>query len=228
MPAMQSLKTEASAEEPILSGPAIRGELDRVEAALRELIGRSGFAAMDGRLRLELEPLLEELESAPLPRLRALDWLDLGARQYLSLVTDASTWESYLVLLQGVFRPTAYEWLFGSRYLIPVSNEALSLETQLDRRIRYWQQQASATLAERIRQDQPAYDSVIARSLDRLQTECGLSYDALANQTLLDKKLIIGHIVHGKRPTLRTLKTYADTFATLLGRKITAAHLTGN
>jgi hypothetical protein len=61
-----------------------------------------------------------------------------------------------------------------------------------------------------------------------LRLESGLSHHQLAAQTLLDKKLILDHVVRGKKPQPKTLKLYAETFSTLLHRKITVVDLLAN
>jgi hypothetical protein len=65
----------------------------------------------------------------------------------------------------------------------------------------------------------------LARNLDRLRGETGLSYEDLATKTGLDKTLIIGHIVHGKKPYPKTLIVYADTFTALLQRQVSVSDL---
>jgi hypothetical protein len=65
----------------------------------------------------------------------------------------------------------------------------------------------------------------IGRNIDRLRKECGWSFDALAAQTGIDKKLILSHINKGAKPTLRILKEYAQAFSNGLQRAITVPDL---
>jgi len=67
--------------------------------------------------------------------------------------------------------------------------------------------------------------SVLGRNINKLRRECGWSFDVLAEKTGIDKKLILGHVNDGKPAVVRTLKTYADTFAKGLDRPITVAEL---
>lgn len=70
--------------------------------------------------------------------------------------------------------------------------------------------------------------SVTGRNIDRLRKECGWSFDALAEKTKLDKKLILGHVNKGKGTHPDTLKTYATAFTKGLNRHVTVAELEGN
>jgi hypothetical protein len=47
----------------------------------------------------------------------------------------------------------------------------------------------------------------------------------LAERTLLEKKLILGHVNKGKGIRPNTLRLYADAFTKELGRKVTATDL---
>lgn len=60
----------------------------------------------------------------------------------------------------------------------------------------------------------------IAENLQRLKKECHWSYEELATQVDLDKKLVIGHVKHGKGTQPETLKKYARAFSDYLGRPI--------
>ena len=63
------------------------------------------------------------------------------------------------------------------------------------------------------------------KNLDRLRKECGWSFNELAEQTGLEKKLILGHINRGKGIRPKTLKIYADAFGRKLERKVLVAEL---
>ena len=65
----------------------------------------------------------------------------------------------------------------------------------------------------------------LAANLDRLRKECGWSYDELADQTGIDKKLILQHVNRGSRPRPKTLRTYADAFTRALERTVTVEEL---
>jgi hypothetical protein len=62
-------------------------------------------------------------------------------------------------------------------------------------------------------------------NIDRFRKECGWSFDQLAAVTELDKKLILGHVNHGKRAHPSTLKAYADAFSEKMGRAVTVEEL---
>jgi len=63
------------------------------------------------------------------------------------------------------------------------------------------------------------------RNINKLRKECGWSFDQLAAKTGLDKKLILGHVKHGKGFIPRTLRTYADAFTKKLNRTVTVAEI---
>jgi hypothetical protein len=79
-----------------------------------------------------------------------------------------------------------------------------------------------AQIAEREAKD---YKTRLGRNIDRLRKECGWSFDELANQTKIEKKLTLGHVNDGKGAHPRTLKIYADAFAQELGRPVSIAEL---
>lgn len=68
--------------------------------------------------------------------------------------------------------------------------------------------------------------TALGRSITKLKTECGWSYDDLAENSGIDKKLILGHVNKGKSAHPNTLKLYADTFSRALNRTISVADLT--
>jgi hypothetical protein len=234
----------SSVEQSHPGAPTHRERVFGLETAILVLTNSPRFATVDAALRAEVEPLIKEMEEASaLPRPQAIAWLDKNAGRYLSLVQDHATWDSYRILLYELFYPEAYRLLFGALNLIPVSEELCNLKRRLDQRMRYWQQRAALRLARPIRQDQRtvvkrvvsskqvvssgqgSYLTALARNLDLLRIECGFSLDKLASQTHLEKKLIIGHIKHGKRAWPKTLLIYAETFAAVLKRKITTTDL---
>jgi hypothetical protein len=75
------------------------------------------------------------------------------------------------------------------------------------------------------RADKAVATTAIGRNIDRLRKECGWSFDDLAAQTGIDKKLILSHVNKGTKPTPRILKDYAQAFSKSLVRKITAPDL---
>jgi ribosome-binding protein aMBF1 (putative translation factor) len=56
-------------------------------------------------------------------------------------------------------------------------------------------------------------ESTLRENLQRLRKKCGWSYEELAEQVHLDKKVVIGHLKHGKGMQPETLKTYAAAFS---------------
>jgi hypothetical protein len=67
--------------------------------------------------------------------------------------------------------------------------------------------------------------TTIGQNIDSLRKECGWSYDKLAAETGIDKKLILSHVNKGAKPVPRILKEYAQAFSKALGRTITAPDL---
>lgn len=65
----------------------------------------------------------------------------------------------------------------------------------------------------------------IGRNINRLRKECGWSFNKLAERTGLEKKLILGHVNHGKGIRPDTLRVYVDAFAKKLERMVTVAEL---
>jgi hypothetical protein len=64
------------------------------------------------------------------------------------------------------------------------------------------------------------WKSSVRENLQKLRRECGWSYEELAKQVDLDKKLVIGHLKHGKGLHPETLKKYARAFSDWLERPI--------
>jgi hypothetical protein len=62
-------------------------------------------------------------------------------------------------------------------------------------------------------------------NIDRLRKECGWTFDELADQTKIDKTLILGHVNQGKGAYPGTLKKYADAFSKGMKRVISVAEL---
>jgi hypothetical protein len=65
----------------------------------------------------------------------------------LPLVKDQHSWEAYGILLYEVWYTGAYEYLFGSVQIRPVSGEAMELARRLHRRLNHWHKKASEALA---------------------------------------------------------------------------------
>jgi hypothetical protein len=199
--------------------PPCRSEalvVKRIKSAVATLTGSPDFVVVDARLRSDCEALLTKLENSPLPRLQAICWLDLYAERYLKLVSDQASWESYVTILLEVWFPTAYMVLFGSVHLIPTAAPGLALRSRLERRIRHWQQRASAMLA---------LHTPLARNLRKLCQESGWNHTTLARETHLEKKVILAHMLHGRKAQPKTLQIYAETFSTWLKRTIHVADL---
>jgi hypothetical protein len=62
-------------------------------------------------------------------------------------------------------------------------------------------------------------------NIERLRKECGWSFDDLALETGLDKKLILGHVNRGRGARPFTWKLYADAFTRRLERPVPVAEL---
>jgi hypothetical protein len=62
----------------------------------------------------------------------------------------------------------------------------------------------------------------IGSNIDRLRKECGWSFDKLASETGIDKKLVHSHIRGKHKPNPNTLGVYAQAFNRKLHRPITA------
>jgi transcriptional regulator with XRE-family HTH domain len=65
----------------------------------------------------------------------------------------------------------------------------------------------------------------IARNIEKLKTECGWSYEQLADATGIDKKLVLSHTHRKHKPNPKTLRDYAQAFSKELNRSITANNL---
>jgi len=67
------------------------------------------------------------------------------------------------------------------------------------------------------------YTTSFERNVDRLRQDFGWSFDDLASKTGLDKKLILGHVNHGRPVRPKTVSTYAQAFTKKLNRTVTVA-----
>ena len=67
--------------------------------------------------------------------------------------------------------------------------------------------------------------TAIGRNINALRKECGWSFDKLAGEIGIDKKLILSHVNKGARPIPRILKEYAQAFSKGLQREITVSDL---
>jgi hypothetical protein len=67
--------------------------------------------------------------------------------------------------------------------------------------------------------------SRIGRNIERLKTECGWSYEQLADATGIDKKLVLCHTHRKHKPNPKTLREYAQAFSKELNRPVTANNL---
>lgn len=68
-------------------------------------------------------------------------------------------------------------------------------------------------------------NSAIGPNIDRLREECGWSFDDLAEQSGVDKTLIMDHIHRRAKPHPRNLKRYAEAFSRCLERPVTVGEL---
>jgi hypothetical protein len=63
------------------------------------------------------------------------------------------------------------------------------------------------------------------QTIDKLRKECGWSFDDFAEETGIDRKLILSHVNKGAKPHPRTMKKYAEAFTKALNREIAVADL---
>jgi hypothetical protein len=75
------------------------------------------------------------------------------------------------------------------------------------------------------RPSEEVWKPAIGENLLRFKKECHWSYEELAKQVDLAKKLVIGHVKHGKGMHPETLKKYARAFSDWLGRPISTSEL---
>ncbi len=135
----------------------IRQQIERksaIDTAIKILTSLPGFARVDARMRAQTEPIVQELETTPPFRIRAIDWFDMHADCYLELVRDQASWNSYRVWLYELLYEQAYIFAFGGVNIEPLSNEGLDLLRKLRARLRHWHQQASEALADRVEMQQ--------------------------------------------------------------------------
>src|SRR6266852_2905825 len=118
-----------------------------IQAAITYLTHLPGFARADAKMREVTDPIVDEMEAAPPPRPRAIEWFDGHADSYLGLVVDQPAWQSYRVLLYEVWYLQAYDYLFGSVYMEPLFREGIELARKLAARRRHWHRRASEVLA---------------------------------------------------------------------------------
>jgi len=85
--------------------------------------------------------------------------------------------------------------------------------------------QTNANSAQDVESKPPNAATVIGRNINRLRKECGWSLDKLAEETRIDKKLILSHVNKGATPVPRILKEYAQAFSKALERRIIAPDL---
>lgn len=119
----------------------------QVNSAISYLITLRGFHKADSKMREISEPLLLEIEKTPPPRRQAIAWFDAHASSYLTLVTDPPAWNAYRILLHESWYPIAYEYLFGSVNIVPLSSNLVELARDLHARLRHWHAMASKALA---------------------------------------------------------------------------------
>jgi hypothetical protein len=216
---MKSKIREQSNPTPQRERPAPQRILDLASVNVY-VTGLAGFAAMDARLRLECASLLAQIEASPFPRLLTIFWVHLYGESYLNLVTDQPTWDSFIILLYEVFYPASYKLMFGKRCGMPLTQDERKLEKLLHSWILYYHQKCSEKLAA----CQKVLPAALARNLEQLRKECGMSYVELADKTGLTTRQIHRHMT-GKKAYPSTLNAYAKAFTISLERKITASDL---
>jgi hypothetical protein len=214
-------KESSHTERAVTAAIGPRHRIRNLDEAIAHLSGLQRFAEMDASLRLETDPLVAEMETAPLPHMQAFEWFNRFAEAYLVLVTDLDSWDSYRILLHQLFYPESSTLLFGFPDVVPQSEFTQKLDSRLRERLRYWHQKSSEKVAASGGQGRRDLATPLARNLNRLCLECGLSNEALAEETSLEKKLILRHILRSKTAQPKTLKKYADTFTRLLKRPVT-------
>jgi hypothetical protein len=116
-------------------------ELDTALKLIQEL---PGFREARCRVFEETEPILEKLHCTPPPRLCAFDWFDSHARYYADLITEAASRTLYLKVLNGSIFPEARTMLLGLPNLEPLTAESRELVAALEKRLRYWRNEAFA------------------------------------------------------------------------------------
>jgi hypothetical protein len=120
---------------------------DAIRNAITAFTRLPGFHKADTKMRRRTEPMIVEMESMALPKIRAFEWFDAHAECYLPLVTDQHSWETYRILLYELWYPKAYEYLYGDVRVRPVAEEGLKLARRLDGQLRHWHTAASEALA---------------------------------------------------------------------------------
>jgi hypothetical protein len=135
-----------------------------VEWAAEYLTCAPGFAKADIEMRDRTEPILHEIEKAPLPRPQAIKWFDAHADCYLALVTDRDSWKAYLSLLYNLWYPQARQFLFGVGAWQPITPDGIELAEKLDRRCQHWHRKASVTFANYVGSKRPAGKKPVRRN----------------------------------------------------------------
>jgi hypothetical protein len=122
-----------------------REELRNAELrnAIERLMNISSFSEAC-RIYEQTESMFNDPQRSPYPRRQALDWFDAHAENYVGLITDAEIRDAYLVVLNQLLFPQAYELLFGSLNLQPLETEGLELLEALRKKLRHWQYQGFA------------------------------------------------------------------------------------
>ena len=118
-----------------------------LQDAITTLTGLPQFPVVHAAMSKATEGLIREMETAPLPRLQAIRWLDVWSRYHLRLVTDLASWDSFRIVLTQVIHPAASNALFGAPNVVPTSKQAIELLNELDGRVRYWLQKACLRLS---------------------------------------------------------------------------------
>lgn len=118
-----------------------------LQDAIMTLTGLPQFPVVHAAMCKATEGLIREMETAPLPRLQAIRWLDLWSKYYLRLVTDLASWDSFRIVLTEEIHPRASNALFGAPNVVPTSKQAIELLNTLEGRVRYWLQKACLRLS---------------------------------------------------------------------------------
>lgn len=111
------------------------------------LAGLPSYCGADSKMRRASEPILRRIKKQPAPRAEAIAWFNVHARHYLPLVTNQASFEAYRAILYYIWYPVAYELLFGSIYLQPLTARGIELLDRLDTQRRTWHRKASEAAA---------------------------------------------------------------------------------
>ncbi len=193
-------------------------------------------AELDGKLCRDVQWRAEEEAAAnpvapvtdrPRPA-RHLEWYmrAIEGSDFIPPLDSAGQTEVWLAPLWVTGRPIMGRPWSDERMTVTQTNTVLRLaRSGFEHRSQYVLDDA----VEKARIDlvcRPLSSSGMGRAsiIDKLRMECGWSFDELAKQTGIDKKLAIGH-AHGKGIRPVNLKVYAQAFSKALKREVTVHEL---